>query len=104
LDPDSPLPSLMGTYWFWYPALVLFPIVMLMRGLSGYLYTARVESVNFPHSLRLLFAVVLLNALVQRWLLVVCLRLAKEAASASSPAIGWTGAWPSAATRCGFAG
>ena len=71
---------LMGTYWFWYPALALFPIALLMLALSGYLYTARVESANFLHSLQLLFALVVLNALALRWLLVVRLRIAKEAA------------------------
>jgi hypothetical protein len=37
--PDA-YPMLMGSYWLWYPALVLYPIAMIIMAWSGYLYTA----------------------------------------------------------------
>ncbi|NEV65416.1 mechanosensitive ion channel protein MscS, partial [Thiorhodococcus minor] len=45
-QPDA-YPLLMGSYWLWYPALVLYPIVMIILAWSGYLYTATVESNNY---------------------------------------------------------
>jgi potassium efflux system protein len=73
-------PLLLGVYWLWYPLLVLYPILLLVLGLSGFLYTVTVESYNYLGSLLLLLAVTLLDALALRWLLVVHRRLAYEAA------------------------
>ena len=70
----------MGSYWLWYPALVLYPVVMIILAWSGYLYTATVEANNYLDSLQLVLAVVLLEALALRWLLVVRRRLSYEAA------------------------
>jgi len=50
---------LMGSYWLWYPAPVLYPVVMIIMAWSGYLYTASVEANNYLNSLQLVFAVVL---------------------------------------------
>jgi len=77
--PDA-YPLLMGSYWLWYPALVLYPVVMIILAWSGYLYTATVESNNYQDSMQLVLAVVLLEALALRWLLVVRRRLSYEAA------------------------
>ena len=77
--PDA-YPLLMGSYWLWYPALVLYPVVMIILAWSGYLYTATVEANNYEASLQLVLAVVLLEALALRWLLVVRRRLSYEAA------------------------
>ncbi|MFY9974243.1 MAG: mechanosensitive ion channel domain-containing protein, partial [Chromatiaceae bacterium] len=73
-------PLVMRGYWLWYPVLVLYPLLLAVLALSGYLYTVRIESYNFLASLRLLLALVVLNALALRWLLVVRRRLAYEAA------------------------
>jgi potassium efflux system protein len=73
-------PLVMGSYWLWYPVLVLFPVAMVVLALTGYLYTVTVEAYNFLASLRLLLAVVLLDALALRWLLVVRRKLAYDAA------------------------
>jgi len=54
---------LMGSYWLWYPVLVLYPVAMIIMAWSGYLYTASVEANNYLDSLQLVFAVVLLEAL-----------------------------------------
>ncbi|MEE4378387.1 MAG: mechanosensitive ion channel domain-containing protein [Candidatus Competibacteraceae bacterium] len=77
--PDA-YPLLMGSYWLWYPALVLYPVVMIVLAWSGYLYTATVEANNYQASMQLILAVVLLEALALRWLLVVRRRLSYEAA------------------------
>ncbi len=73
-------PLIMRGYWIWYPLLVLYPIILAVLALSGYLYTVRIESYNLTASLRLLLALVLVNALALRWLRVVRRRLAYEAA------------------------
>jgi len=73
-------PLIMRGYWLWYPLLVLYPIMLAVLALSGYLYTVRMESYNLTASMRLLLGLVLLNALARRWLLVVRRRLAYEAA------------------------
>lgn len=73
-------PILMRSYWLWYPALVLYPVGMIILAWSGYLYTASVEANNYMDSLQLVLAVVLLEALALRWLLVVRRRLSYEAA------------------------
>jgi len=77
--PDA-YPILMRSYWLWYPALVLYPLAMIIMAWSGYLYTASVEANNYLDSLQLVFAVVLLEALALRWLLVVHRRMSYEAA------------------------
>jgi potassium efflux system protein len=73
-------PMLLGSYWLWYPALVLYPVVMIVMAWSGYLYTASVESNNYLDSVQLVLALVVLEALALRWLLVVRRRLSYEAA------------------------
>ncbi|MEA3278940.1 MAG: mechanosensitive ion channel, partial [Pseudomonadota bacterium] len=77
--PDA-YPLLMNSYWLWYPALVLYPVVMIIMAWFGYLYTATMEANNYQASLQLVLAVVLLEALALRWLLVVRRRLSYEAA------------------------
>ena len=77
--PDA-YPMLLGSYWLWYPALVLYPVAMIVMAWSGYLYTASVESSNYLESLQLVLAVVVLEGLALRWLLVVRRRLSDEAA------------------------
>ncbi|MCG6941405.1 MAG: mechanosensitive ion channel [Thiohalocapsa sp.] len=73
-------PLIMGSYWLWYPLLALYPIVLGVLALSGYLYTVTVEANDFLDSLLLLLTVALVDALALRWLLVVRRRLAYEAA------------------------
>jgi len=77
--PDA-YPMLMRSYWLWYPALVLYPVGMIIMAWFGYLYTTSVEANNYLDSLQLVLAVVLLQALALRWLLVVHRRLSYEAA------------------------
>ena len=77
--PDA-YPMLMRSYWVWYPALVLYPLAMIIMAWSGYLYTATVEADNYRASMQLVLALVLLEALALRWLLVVRRRLSYDAA------------------------
>ena len=64
----------------WYPLLVLYPAVLGLLALIGYLYTAGTLSILLLDTAWFVVELILLAALGQRWLLVARRRLAYEAA------------------------
>lgn len=59
--------------------LILFPIVLIILVFSGYLYSVGVVSNMFGHTWLLLFGLILLNALLLRWIEVVRRKIYYEA-------------------------
>jgi potassium efflux system protein len=77
--PDA-YPLLMGSYWLWYPALALYPVVLIIMACPAICTRRPWKPTTSLDSLQLLLAVVLLDALAMRWLLVVRRRISYEAA------------------------
>lgn len=62
--------------YIWYPVLVLMPLALAVIAGLGYYYTAQRLERRFLFTMLLVVGVVLLNALVFRWLFVIRRRLA----------------------------
>ncbi len=66
----------------WYPAAIVLPLSIALLALAGYYYTAERLYGCLILSARFLFALVLVNAVLQRWLFITRRRLAIEQARA----------------------
>ena len=66
--------------YLWYPLAVLYPLVLGVLALIGYLYTAGTLSILLLDTVWFVVELILLAGLGQRWLLVARRRLAYEAA------------------------
>ncbi len=73
-------PLVFRTYLLWYPLAVIYPLVLVYLGFTGYMYSAASESYMFQYTLWLILALVLVNALALRWLQLTRRRLAYDAA------------------------
>jgi potassium efflux system protein len=64
----------------WFPLLCAFPLLPAVLALIGYIYSAKTLTAMFLFSLWMIAGLVVIRALVLRWLLVVRRRLAYQAA------------------------
>ncbi|MGD8932822.1 MAG: mechanosensitive ion channel, partial [Chromatiales bacterium] len=71
---------LFRTYPIWYLLLLACPPALVSLALAGFMYSAAVLSFMYLYTLWMILGLVLLHALVRRWLLVVRRRLVYEAA------------------------
>ena len=78
----------------WYPLLVVYPLALGVLALLGYLYTAGTLSVLLLETAWFLVELILLAALVQRWLLVARRRLALRGGDGAAPGRGAGAARP----------
>ena len=67
-------------YRLWYPLVVIQPLIMGVLAIMGYLYTAGTLTELFLNTVWLAVELVMVAALVERWLLVTRRRLVYEAA------------------------
>ena len=62
----------------WYPALVLLPLTLVIVSWLGFDYTARQIETKFEYTLGLVLLVVVINAVLMRWLFIARRRVAIE--------------------------
>ncbi|WP_419176251.1 mechanosensitive ion channel domain-containing protein [Desulfosediminicola sp.] len=70
---------IMSSYPILFFLLIFFPIALIFLAFSGYLYSVEVVADMFGNTLLLMLGLILLNALLLRWLMVVRRRMNYEA-------------------------